>query len=328
MRQAMRRKTTRLALAMAFVAVCLAVPAHAGKAGIGWKETITAKKGKAKTIAQLAAMYDSGSCIECHKEIHDDWAKSIHARSIFSNGRTAATFRTAITNGLMEWPYSGVKSPKDITVEHLMGCAKCHLPQLADAEDSVAREIVATIDAWQDALKNKDKAAAGKAAETLKSLNINCLICHNRNAIVHKWVDGYPKAGEVYGSSEGKHEDSKFPILKKSLVMSESIQCGQCHGLGPNMEMDNPTQCCTSYGSYLWAYVAEGGRETCQDCHMKKSKLGHNMQSYRDAGMAKAAVDFKVETYGYYWRDVTTITPKAVVKVDMTNRAGHSIPDG
>lgn len=328
MRRAMRKKTMCLALATAFVAVCLAVPAHAGKAGVGWKETIAAKKGKAKTIAQLAAMYDSSSCIECHKEIHDDWAKSIHSRSIFSNGRTAATFRTSITNGLMEWPYSGVKGPKDVKVEHLMGCAKCHLPQLADAEDSVAREIVATIDVWQDALKNKDKTAAGKAAETLKSLNINCLICHNRNAIVHKWVDGYPKAGEVYGSSEGKHEDPGFPVLKRSPILSESIQCGQCHGLGPNMEMDNPTQCCTSYGSYLWAYQAEGGREKCQDCHMKKSKLGHNMQSYRDEGMAKAAVDFKVESYGYYWRDVTTLTPKAVVKVDMTNRAGHSIPDG
>lgn len=324
----MTNKTVPIALIAALLASILVLPCHAEKAGIGWQEGIAARKGKAKTVAELAAMYDSSSCIECHKETHDDWAKSIHARSIFSNGRTAATFRTAITNGLMEWPYSGVKGPGDVKVEHLMGCAKCHLPQLADAEDSVAKEIVATIDAWQDALKNKNKAAAGEAAEKLKSLNINCLICHNRNAVIHKWTDGYPKTGEVYGSKDGKHDDEKFPVLKKSLIMSESIQCGQCHGLGPNLELDNPTQCCTSYGSYLWAYTAEGGRETCQDCHMKKSKLGHNMQSYRDGGMAKAAVEFKVEAFGYHWRDVTTISPKAVVKVAMTNRAGHSIPDG
>src|SRR3972149_1877785 len=60
-------------------------------------------------------------------------------------GRTAATFMTAIRNGLMTWPSSGVKTEKDVKVEHLMGCAKCHLPQLADATDNVAQEIVTTI---------------------------------------------------------------------------------------------------------------------------------------------------------------------------------------
>lgn len=303
-------------------------PSLAGKAGVGWEDGIAARKGKATTIAELAAMYDSTACAECHEEIHKEWAKSIHSRSIFSNGRTAATFRTAVINGLMEWPYSGVKGPKDVKVEHLMGCAKCHLPQLADATDDVAREIVESIYAWQAALGKGETAAAGKEEAKLTSLNINCLICHNRNAVVHKWTDGYPKAGEVFGSKDGAHDSPAFPVLKKSMVMNESIQCGQCHGLGPNMELENPTQCCTSYGSYLWAYRAEGGRDTCQDCHMKKSGLGHNMQSYRDPGMAKAAVDFKVDAYGVQWRDVTLMTPKAVVKVSMTNRSGHSIPDG
>lgn len=300
----------------------------AEKAGIGWQDTIAARKGKAKTIAELASMYDSSACVECHKEIHDEWDRSIHARSIFSNGRTAATFRTAVINGLMQWPFSGVNGRKDVKVEHLMGCAKCHLPQLADAEDSVAREIVESIFLWQEALKNGDAGTAAAEAEKLKSLNINCLICHNRNAIVHKWTDGYPKVGEVYGSKEGAHDSPEFPVLKRSAIMSESIQCGQCHGMGPNLELDNPTQCCTSYGSYLWAYRAEGGRETCQECHMKKSKLGHDIQAYRDPGMARAAVDFEAEAYAYIWRDVTLWTPKAVVKVTMNNRSGHAIPDG
>ena len=67
---------------------------------------------KAKTIAELAAMYDSTSCKECHPEIHAQWEKSIHARSIFGDaqvGRTAATIKTTIENGLKEWPHSGVK---------------------------------------------------------------------------------------------------------------------------------------------------------------------------------------------------------------------------
>lgn len=316
------------ALAAVVLSVALAPPVFAEKAGIGWKETIAAKAGKAKTMAELARMYDSSACIECHKDQHDEAQKSVHSRSLFGTGRTAMTLMSAIENGLMEQPYSGVKSPKDVKVEHLMGCAKCHLPQLADADDSVAQELVSTLYGWKEARAKKDKAAVTRAEDKLKSLNIGCLVCHNRNAITHKWQDGYPKAGVVYGSKEGDHPSEKFPKMAISPIIGEAIQCGQCHGLGPNLELDEPTQCCTSYGSYLWAYKAEMGQDSCQDCHMKKSKLGHNIQGYRDPAMTKTAVDFRVEAFGYHWRDNVEIMPKAVVKVEMINRSGHSIPDG
>jgi hypothetical protein len=87
-----------------------------------------AAEEKAKTIAELAARYDSTSCKECHPEIHAQWEKSIHARSIFGDaqvGRTAATIKTTIENGLKEWPHSGVKVPGDVGVKHLMMCTKC-----------------------------------------------------------------------------------------------------------------------------------------------------------------------------------------------------------
>jgi len=307
----------------AMAAVCWASPP-----GIGRDQTLAAQP-KANSIAELAARYDSSSCIECHQQAHDEWAKSAHSHSILgSGGRTAATLKTTIINGLMSWPASGVKSPKDVKVEHLMGCAKCHLPQLVDATDAVAQEIVTTIYAWQDALKQEDDAKAKKAEKTLSSLNINCLICHNRNAITHKWTDGYPRKDTVYGSKPGDHMDAKFTKMAKGQVMSESILCGQCHGLGPNLELENPTQCATAYGSYLLAYVPEGGNKTCQECHMKESKLGHNMQSYRSKVMAEKAVDMHVETKSVYWRDNTTIRPKAAVKIELTNHAGHGIPDG
>jgi len=316
-------------LLLALIAIiAFASLSFAEKAGIGWKETIVAKSGKAKSVAELAKMYDSSSCVECHKEQHDEAQKSIHSRSIFGTARTAMTIMSSIENGWMEQPYSGVKSPKDVKVEHLMGCAKCHLPQLADAEDSVAQEIVTSLYSWKDALKRKDKETAQKEEAKLKSVSINCLVCHNRNAITHKWQDGYPKAGVVYGSKDGDHPSDVFPKMAVSPIMKEAIQCGQCHGLGPNFELDEPTQCCTSYGSYLWAYKSEVGQESCQGCHMEKSKLGHNIQGYRDPAMIKDAVDFKVEAFGYYWRDITDLVPKVVVKVERINRSGHSIPDG
>lgn len=321
--------TAQSTLVVAFLSVTLAATAFAEKVGIGWQETIVAKSGKAKTIAELAKMYDSSSCIECHQEKHDELQKSIHSRSIYGTGRTAMTFISTIENGLMEQPYSGVKSPKDVKVEHLMGCAKCHLPQLADAEDSVAQELVSTLYSWKDALKKKDKVTAKELEEKLKSVSINCLICHNRNAITHKWQDGYAKADVVYGPNKvGPHPSDKFPKMAVSPIMSEAVQCGQCHGSGPNLEFDEPTQCCTSYSSYLFSYKAEIGQKSCQECHMKKSKLGHNIQGYRDKAMTDAAVDFKAEAFGYYWRDGSELKPKAVVKVEMINRSGHSIPDG
>jgi hypothetical protein len=228
--------------------------------------------------------------------------------------------------GLAGWQYSGVKKPEDVQVRHLMICAKCHLPQLADATDDVAKEIVKYAYIYSDPKTSDDDRE--KAAAKLSTVNINCLICHQRNAITHKWVDGTPQKNEVYGSKNGSHPDAAHPVMKASPIMDESILCGQCHGLGPNFELENPSQCATLYGSYLWSYSAEGGQEKCQECHMKKSKLGHNMQSYRDPGMAKAAVDFKVETLGYQWRDGSKMTPQALVTVEMINRAGHSIPDG
>lgn len=283
-----------------------------------------AEEKKAKTIAELAAMYDSSSCMECHTEVHEQWQQSLHARSIFgpeNTGRTAATIKTTIENGLKEWPYSGVKKPEDVGVKHLMICAKCHLPQLQEAEDSVAKEIVKNVYAFAE---DGDE----EAAEKLQSLNIGCMVCHNRNAIVHKWTDGTPDKKAVYGNTDGAHEDEAHPAMKQSKIMKESILCGQCHGQGPNFDLENPTQCATLYSAHLFTYIPEGGNATCQECHMEKSGLGHNMQSYRSEAMAKMALDVEVEAQAYQWRDGSTMTPLANVIVELKNKAGHPIPDG
>jgi hypothetical protein len=297
-------------------------------AGIGKDGTIAAKRGKATTLDELIAMYDSSSCFECHEDIHEQWSQSVHARSIYGTGRTAATFRTAFTNGFMSWAYSGVEKPEDVEVEHLMGCAKCHLPQLADATDAVAKELVATIFDWMAAYQNDDMDTFKKHQETLLDLNINCLVCHNRMAITHKWTDGYPQDGVVYGKSAGEHYDPDFPIVREGPNMEASILCGQCHGLGPNLELDNPTQCATGYGSYLFSYITNGGDKTCQECHMLESGLGHNIQSYRSEVMAEKAVEWHVTARPMVWRDGRNVRPKVMVDVAMTNKAGHGIPDG
>lgn len=285
---------------------------------------------KAKTIAELVERYDSSSCIDCHEDIHAEWAESLHAKSILGTPRTAPTIITAIEKGLKLFPYSGVKEDADITVESLMMCMKCHLPQLDEATDDVAREIVATIRGWMQAHKDGDDEKADQLEATISSLNISCTVCHNKMALIHKYADGYPQHDTIYGSQDGEHEDEKYPVMAEAPALGESIFCGQCHGQGPNFELAHPSQCATIYGSYLFSYVAHGGSESCQQCHMEKSGLGHNMQSYNSQEMIDMAVDVNVEGRSIFWRKNKEegVVPIGIVDVEIHNKAGHAIPDG
>src|SRR3970040_623637 len=86
---------------------------------------------KARTVDELARMYDVSSCKECHSQIYDAWEKSTHARSLIGTGRTIGGFIGMIRAGLMgAFTKSGVKDIGDVKVEHLAGCFKCHLPQI------------------------------------------------------------------------------------------------------------------------------------------------------------------------------------------------------
>jgi hypothetical protein len=282
---------------------------------------------KAKTIDELAKMYDVSVCKQCHVNEYTEWEKSYHATSLVGSPRTMATLGSFLRDGLMkEWTKSGVKEVKDIKVEHMMSCFKCHLPQIKDATDAVAQEIAqAVLDAT-----GPDEAKRGPARKQLEKLGINCITCHNTKALIHEWVDGKPEPNVIYGyKGEGEHPGgavTQFKNRKKSPIMRESILCGQCHGLGPNFDLPNPTQCATLYGSYLHAYIPSGGNKTCQECHMDK---GHFMPGYRDADQAKKAVKVDVDTKTYYFLPRAGYSvPTAYVTVKMVNQAGHRIPDG
>jgi len=293
-------KMLRLVLVLFFIAIPLV--------------TCTAFAGeKAKTVDALPQMYDVSSCKQCHTKIYEEWEKSIHSHSLIGTGSTAGALKGFVGALKSTFTKSGVKETKDIKVEHFMECFKCHLPQIKDASDEVAQQIA-------KALEGDDKA-------TLAKVNINCIVCHNTKAIVHKWQDGEPEKGVVYGTKDGSHADKMYATLKKSVIMKEAVMCGQCHGLGPNFEFPQPSQCATLYGSYLHSYIPSGGVETCQDCHMKKDNKGHVMAAYRDPDMTKRAVDVEVTAQGYK-AFPENLTPKAVVTVKITSKAGHRIPDG
>ncbi len=270
---------------------------------------------KAKTIDELAKMYDSSSCKKCHDDIYAQWEKSHHARPLMG-----------VKGGLMLAPLAtkgatafSPDDPKKATMKNFP-CFKCHLPQaLTSAEDSVAVELA-------EALLAKDSAKVAK-------LQITCIVCHNTKAIIHKRELGEPEQGVLYGTKDvASHGDKTFTKVKKSAIMTDSVYCGQCHGLGPNLEFDQAFQCANLYGSYLHSYIPAGGTQACQDCHMKKGDhlIAPNFNDDKQTSELLAkAINLDVQTVGYEWlRKAATYVPKIVVETKITTTAGHRIPDG
>ena len=188
---------------------------------------------KAKTIDELAMMYDSARCKDCHKAIYEQWEKSHHARPLMG-----------VKGGMMLTPLAkkgatafSPDDPKKASAKNFP-CFKCHLPQgVTAAEDSVAVELTEALLTASDE-KKSDKEKADAKAQVAK-LQITCIVCHNDKAIIHKRELGAPKADMLYGSKAvAAHGDKTFTKVEKSAIMKESVFCGQCHGLGPNFEFD------------------------------------------------------------------------------------------
>lgn len=258
-------------------------------------------------LARLIAQYDSTGCQECHPKIYEQWSRSHHARSLM--GLNNFSF---MSKYLRKGPLA-IKSPRDATLAGF-SCAKCHLPQLMTTNDAVAQDLAEVI--WRD-----DKA-------TLAKLNIGCLVCHQGKAVAHS----KPDSAVIYGSSNKADHEGVFKRVKESRFMSSPAFCGQCHGLGPNFEFTPPVQCATLYGSYLHAYVANGGSRTCLDCHMRGGDHTFAPDFSDRAGTARlyrAALPMEVEVLPYTFHpDRDQYQPMVVVRVEVRNLAGHRLPDG
>jgi len=274
---------------------------------------------KAKTIDELAKMFDASRCKGCHGDIYAQWEKSHHARPLMGVKGGLMLTPLALKKGEKGSTAFSEDDPTKMTIKNFP-CFKCHLPQaVSSAEDSVAVELA-------QALIAKDSAKIAK-------LQITCIVCHNEKAIIHKRELGAPEKGVLYGKKDvPAHMDGAFKSVKKSAIIKDSVFCGQCHGLGPNLEFDQAFQCANLYGSYLHSYVSGGGTKTCQECHMKNADhlIAPNFNDDKQTTeLLSKAINLEVDTLGYEWlRKANTWTPKVVVGTKITTTAGHRIPDG
>jgi len=262
-------------------------------------------EAQVNSLAELVKMFDSSSCKECHEKIYEQWEKSHHARPLM--GLNDQIF---ITGYLKKGPLA-VKPGEKATKKNFP-CFKCHFPQIKYATDAVAAEIA-------DAVLKGDKTI-------VRRLNIGCLVCHNEKAVVH----GRPEKNVIYGNKD--IVDHPNTPVKKSPLLKNSLLCGQCHGLGPNLEFDHPVQCATLYGSYLHAYIPSGGTETCQQCHMKDGDhyMPPNFNNRAELSeRLREALPMQVRTLAYSFQPKEgDVRPMVVVNTKITSKAGHRIPDG
>ncbi len=274
---------------------------------------------EAQTLNELVQMYDSSSCKECHQEIYEAWEQSLHSKPLIGPiGRTLATFQGYINSRKSELKKSQEVAPG--MKEFLKPCVECHLPQMMDASQSVADEIVTAI--------------IDNDAVVLDKLQITCIVCHNRNAILRKFRDGNPQPGVMYGPTyAGPHGDKTFTTAAKSEMMRDTVFCAQCHQ-GPNIQhYDEPMWCTSTFDSHQHFYVPMGGTESCQDCHMRKEG-GHRFPpNYQDAAQTSARlqewIDLNVHAIGFRMkRDAKNLIPMVVINTEVVSRIGHRFPDG
>jgi hypothetical protein len=273
---------------------------------------VVVSKDKPGSLDELIMWYDSSSCQECHEDIYEAWESSPHARPLM--GLNDLIFlRPILRSG-----HLAVKHPKQATQRNFP-CFKCHLPQAMNLPNPVYAQIARAI------IKN-DK-------ETIRQLSISCMVCHNEMAITHKLLYGKPEESVVYGKQDlDEHEHEIYTTVKRSVIMKRSVMCGQCHGLGPNLEFENPVQCATLYGSYLHNYIPKNGAKSCQECHMKDADHSFppdfNRKKETSARLAES-ITLDVETLGYQFLGINKqYIPTVSVNTQVTSAAGHRIPDG
>lgn len=272
-----------------------------------------------KTLKELVQRYDATSCKECHPEIYAQWEQSLHAKPLLGPiGRTLATFQGYVNSRDTELKKSREVAPT--TRAFLKPCVECHLPQMMDASEAVADEIT--------------KAIVDGDEEVLKTLQITCVVCHNRNAIIRKFRDGNPQPGVIYGPKHaGPHGDAKYTTAAKSEMLRDTVFCAQCHQ-GPNVQhYDEPMWCTSTFDSHQHFYVPMGGTESCQDCHMRKDG-GHRFPpNYQDPAQTSKRlqqwIDLNLNTLGYRMKpDGKSFIPLVVINSEVVSRIGHRFPDG
>lgn len=275
---------------------------------------------QARTIDELVSSVDSSQCAGCHTEIHENWSKSWHAKSV-TDPRTIRTFRTYLLRGVDKLP--GVKR----TMLRDM-CLMCHAPAALGASDELAEQIAGLVVTAAD---EKDASKKEAAIKELSKLDINCITCHG-NKTPGGLGAGQMEANTIYGPGDAKNPPHKDAIgfnTIKSDYMKKSEFCAPCHhGCPPGMTSKD---CPTQWTVYQEHYIAHGGKQTCQECHMQgKGSASHRFPGIYEKEFAATAIDLQLSATPtrHFNHLENKAMPAVVMNVQLKNNGPHDLPHG
>ncbi|MFA5353774.1 MAG: multiheme c-type cytochrome ExtKL [Thermodesulfovibrionales bacterium] len=257
---------------------------------------------------EVALVYPPGDiCKTCHIDASRDWRASLHKGSLTANVEGFATY----INSLETDPVKKARVEAGGLRPEMLKCFSCHAPMLEVASESLMRDIVNDI----KTAARRDTYSGKMALRKLESYNVSCYTCHNLKAVPPP--DGTDGSVFVYGpTAVGR---SPFHGTKKGEYLADAGFCAQCHGVATAPDGEK-LQCSTVSASYKDEYLAGGGKETCQDCHMRKAKRGHKTPGSDDPEMLKEGIGLNMNAQPVKGKKAADIT------VELVNNAGHRIP--
>jgi len=269
-----------------------------------------------ETHAGLVASNPPESCQSCHSEIYDQWKDSFHAKAT-----TSPFFRGVATL------FNFSVGPK-----YASECLNCHATDVKLTGDSQAR--------WQAILDDKPDTPG-----------ITCTACHAINNV--------KDAPDISVPVKMTAIKAPFHNVENSPMFKKEVSCSSCHDYNNSHALQGDWKkgpaCCTTNRDFRKTEMAKKG-VSCQTCHMapgldkdpkawqkalssqgsikntllglvnldryaeNKVFRGHRFPGSHDAEFLKTAVKTSFE--------VQRKKNKVLIRVDLENLTGHSIPNG
>jgi len=260
--------------------------------------------------------HDSNNCKSCHLPIVREWRKSYHAKSHYQSNE--------YLRASMDYVHRKTrKSLNAVKVE----CAVCHNPRIAVTETGIDYEI--------DAVMELDKGSAVNKAVASDDLSegINCLVCHNVDAINEKLPASkrgiHRLTWNPVGTMSGPFDDANSPYhktQKRDFFDDPKKLCMVCHA-------NDRSQSGLVFANTQKEYKKKG--KQCADCHMSPKKEGVASTLAIENGKAKKRMvrehlfaGAHVETM---WEDALRVKAKKVggnLLITINNDNPHNIPTG
>lgn len=280
--------------------------------GLGWSLFA------AEAAPELDPKYhDSTKCKACHARIVGEWSNSYHSKSHYKHDEYLRK----------SMDYYARKTRKPINAVKVE-CAACHNPRVAVTSTGINYQINVLMGLDKNSKVNK------AVADNALSEGVNCLVCHNVDAINDKLPPDKRGVHRIkwnpVGIMSGPIEDAKSPYHKTQyrafFGKDPKELCFVCHANDRSVH------------NLVFANTQKEYKNTkkqCADCHMSPKKEGFASNLPIDNGKPKKRM---VREHGFVgahttWLWEEALSLKAVKKgnsfiVKIVNDNPHNIPTG